>query len=921
MRTALFAAITALSLLATNPAASAVVSEKPPAFPDVDIPYQKYVLSNGLTLVVHEDHKAPIVAVDIWYHVGSKDERSGRSGFAHLFEHLMFNGSENHNDEFMRPLLAAGATQLNGNTWLDRTTYFENVPVNALDLALWLESDRMGHLLGAIDQKKLDEQRGVVQNEKRQVENQPYGKVHNLIAANTYPAGHPYSWTTIGSMDDLNAASLADVKDWFKTYYGAANAVLVIAGDVQPTDVLAKVKTWFGDIPPGPVLTHMRSWVAKMTGEKRATLQDRVPQARIYKTWNVPGYSTRDNAILQLVADVLAQGKNSRLYKRLVYTDQVATSVSADVSPFEIGSQFQVTATVKPGGDPRVVEKAIDEELGRLLVSGPTPAELDRIKTADYASFVRAVERIDGAGGKAAILGESQLYGGSPDFYKQSLHWQIEATPTELQSVARTWLADGVFVLEVQPFPEYQASATGTDRSKAPALGAPPPLSLPPLTRTTLANGLNVVLAERHDVPIVQFHLMVDAGHAADSLAKPGTANLALSMITNGTKTRDALQISARAEVLGALLGAGSTLDTSYISLNAIASRLPESLELFSDVLLNPTFPESELSRLKAQTRAAIQQQKSQPRGIASRLFPRLVYGEGHAYSNPFSGIGTEESVSSMTTDELRAFYRRWVRPDNATLLIVGDTTLERIRPLLEQRFATWHAPSEPLPRKQLGTIAPQAKPRVFLVNRTGSEQSLVMAVELAPPRSAPDNVALETVNTILGGSFISRINMNLREDKHWSYGASSSLMDAKGQRPFVTSALVQTDKTAESMVEMQKELRDLVSARQPTQEEIRFAQDTLVRALPGRNETTSQVAGSYADILTYGLPDDYLNNFVGEVQSLTAAQLQAAGTELVHPEALTWIVVGDLSVIEPSVRNIQLGEVKVLDTDGRIVR
>jgi zinc protease len=919
MRTALPATLAILFLTCTSAVPAAATESAP--LPDINIPYQKYVLPNGLTLIVHEDHKAPIVAVDVWYHVGSKDEHPGRSGFAHLFEHLMFNGSENHNDEFMRPLLSAGATQMNGNTWLDRTTYFENVPVNALDLALWLESDRMGHLLGAVDQKKLEEQRGVVQNEKRQGENQPYGKVYNLIAASTYPAGHPYSWTTIGSMEDLNAASLADVKDWFKTYYGAANAVLVIAGDVQPADIKTRVDHFFGDIDPGPVLNHTRSWVARMSGEKRATLQDRVPQARIYKTWNVPGYSTRDHTTLQLVADVLAEGKNSRLYKRLVYTDQVATSVSAGVGPFEIGSQFEITATVKPGGDPRVVEKALDEEVERLLTSGPTPEELDRLKTANYAAFVRAIERIDGAGGKAAILGESQLYGGSPDFYKQSLRWMLDATPAQVRDVARAWLSDGVFVLEVQPFPEYHAAASAADRSKPPVLGAPPSLALPPLARTTLPNGLKVVLAERHDVPVVQLNLIVDAGHAADSRAKPGTADLTLGIITDGTKTRDALQISARAAALGARLGAGSTLDTSYISLNAITSRLPQSLELFSDVLLNPTFPEAELTRLKAQFLAAIQQQKSQPRGIASRLFPRLVYGADHAYSNPFSGIGTEETVSSMTTDELKAFYRRWVRPDNATLLIVGDTTLSRIRPLLEQRLSQWKAPDEPVPVKQLQAVAPQAKPRVFLVNRSGAEQSLIMAVELAPPRSAPDNVALETLNTILGGSFVSRINMNLREDKHWSYGAGSSLIDAKGQRPFVASALVQTDKTAESMQEMLKELRDVIGSRQPTLEEIRFAKDTLVRTLPGRNETSGEVAGSYADILTYGLPDNYLNDFVDEVQALTPGQLQAAGAELVHPDVLTWIIVGDLSAIEASVRKLELGEVKVLDTDGQVLR
>ena len=904
------------------PRAASAEHVTPNPLPDVDIPFHKYVLPNGLTLIVHEDHKAPIVAVDVWYHVGSKDERPGRTGFAHLFEHLMFNGSENHNDEFMRPLLAAGATALNGNTWLDRTTYFENVPVNALDLALWLESDRMGHLVGAIDQKKLDEQRGVVQNEKRQRENQPYGKVDNLIASSTYPAGHPYSWTTIGSMEDLNAASLADVKDWFKTYYGAANAVLVVAGDVHPDDIKAKVEHYFGDIPPGPVLSHAQSSVAKMTGEKRAVLQDRVPQARVYKTWNIPGYDTRDYALLQLVSDVLSQGKNSRLYKRLVYTDQIATSVGAEIGPFELGSQLQITATVKPGGEPKAVEKALDEEVTRLLATGPTREELDRIKTSDYASFVRAVERIDGAGGKAAILGESELYGGSPDFYKKSLTWMREATAADVQTAARTWLSDGVFVLNVEPFPEYHAIASDSaDRSKLPEPGTPPALALPPLARATLSDGLKVVLAERHNVPVVQFELMVDAGRAADSLAKPGTANLALAMLTEGTKTRDSLQISARAETLGARVSAGSSLDTSYIALNAITSRLADSLDLFTDVLLNPTFPEKELARLKLQSLAAIQQAKSQPRGIASRLFPKLIYGEGHAYSNPFSGIGTEETVRSMTTDELRAFYKRWIRPDNATLLIVGDTTLAQIQPLLEQRLAVWKSPSERLPTKQLGVIAAQPKARVFLVNRTGSEQSLVMAVELAPPRSAPDNVALETINTILGGSFISRINMNLREDKHWSYGAGSGLIDAKGQRVFQASALVQTDKTADSMREMLKELRDLTGTRQPTVKEIRFAKDTLVRSLPGDNETSSQVASSYADILTYGLPDTYLNDFVGEVEALTPQQLQAAGTELVHPEGLTWIIVGDLATIEANVRALDLGEVKVLDTDGHVLR
>ncbi len=889
--------------------------------PDIDIPYSKFVLPNGLTLIVHEDHKAPIVAVNVWYHVGSKDERPGRTGFAHLFEHLMFNGSEHFNDDYFKPLEPAGATKMNGNTWLDRTVYFENVPTSALELTLWLESDRMGHLVGAIDQKKLDEQRGVVQNEKRQGENQPYGKVDELIASSTYPVGHPYSWTTIGSMEDLNAASVEDVKDWFHQYYGAANATVVIAGDVSVDEAKKKVEHYFGDIPAGPTINRPKEWIAKMTGEKRATMQDRVPQARIYKTWNIPGYATKDFALLDLSSDILGRGKNSRLYKRLVYTDQTATSVTVGVGPFEIGSQLQVVVTVKPGGDVHAVEKALDEEMARFLSKGPSAAEIERVVTAGYADFVRGIERVDGFSGKSYILAQSQVFGGSPDFYKQYLKWIREATPREVQSVAQKWLSDGVFVLTVLPTPDYKVAATSADRSKLPATGTPPSLHLPPLQRATLSNGLNVVLAERHNAPIVDMMMILDAGYASDSLSSPGTAKLAIAMLDEGTKKRNSLQIAERAELLGARLRAGSSLDTSYLTLNAITGKLAESLELFSDVVINPTFPEADFERLKAQTLAAIQQEKTQPRGIALRLFPQLIYGKGHAYAHPFSGSGSTESVSALTRADLEKFHQQWIRPDNGTLLIVGDTTLATIVPLLERNFGAWKAPAEPLPKKNIGPVAQQAKPRVFLVNRTGAEQSVILAGYAGPSRSDPDHIALETLNTILGGNFVSRLNMNLREDKHWSYGASSRLLDAAGPGPFVVFAPVQTDKTAEAMEETVRELRGMLAGHPPTEAEIEFARDSLVLQLPGSNETSDEVAGSYADIITYGLKDSYWNDYVGEVNSMTAAKLDAAAKKLIQPDALTWVVVGDLSKIEASLRKLDLGEVKILDADGNVIR
>jgi zinc protease len=900
--------------------AAAAAPPKAAPLPAVDISYQTFVLDNGLTLLVHEDHKAPVVAVNIWYHVGSKDEKPGRTGFAHLFEHLMFNGSENYKDDWFKVMESAGATKLNGSTWYDRTNYFQNVPTSALDMTLWMESDRMGHLLGAIDQKVLDEQRGVVQNEKRQRQNQPYGKVSELITQSTWPAGHPYSWESIGSMEDLNAASLEDVKEWFRTYYGAANAVLVIAGDVTAADAKAKVEKYFGDIPAGPTVNRQQEWVAKMTGTRRASMQDRVPQARIYKVWNIPGYKQRDYWLMQAAADLLAGGKNSRLYKRLVYTDRTATNVGVFIGPFEIAAQVMLYATVKDGVDPAAVEKALDEELAQFLAKGPAPAELERVKTSNYADFARGIERIDGFGGKSHILAESLVYGGSPEFYKTRLGWLANATPADVQGVAKRWLSDGVFVLDVQPVGAYKTITSTVDRSKVPAQGSPPSLKLPGLSRAKLSNGLEVVVVERHEAPVVDFTLMADAGFAADASAKPGSARLAMLMIQEGTKTRSSLEISDRAESLGATLGVGSSLDRSYLNMNALTARLSESLDLYADVLLNPTFPDNELERLKGTTLATIQQEKAQPAAMINRVMPRLIYGEGHAYSNPASGTGTEAAVKGLTGKELGDFYRRWVRPDNSVLLVVGDTTLAKIQPLLEQRFGAWRVPLEAAPKKNIGSVALAAKPRVFLINRTGAEQSQITAATVGPTRADPDHIRFVVLDTILGGNFVSRLNMNLREEKHWSYGAGTRLTDAIGPGTYRASAGVQTDKTAESMLEIRKELSEVLNTRKPTEAEVKFAKDSIAIALPGNNETSDEIAGSYGEILTYGLKDTYWNDFVGDVTAVTVNDLNQSAGKLLHPNALTWVVVGDLAKIEQKIRALDFGEVTVIDTDGKPV-
>jgi zinc protease len=882
----------------------------------IDIPFKKFVLGNGLTVIVHEDHKAPIVAVNIWYHVGSKNEKIGKTGFAHLFEHLMFGGSENFHGRYIDAMERVGATDLNGTTNNDRTNYFEDVPTSALDYTLWLESDRMGHLLGSFDQKTLDLQRGVVQNEKRQGENQPYGVTRQLITENTYPAGHPYSWTVIGSMDDLNAASMSDVKEWFRTYYGPSNAVLVLAGDIDFNTAKEKVQKYFGDIPSGPPIGKQEAWVAKMTGTHRGTVQDRVPQARIYKIWNVPQFGSPDADYLDLVSDCLAQGKVSRLYKRLVYDDQIATDVQAGMRANEIGGQFLITATARPGQELSKVEKALDEELARFLEGGPEPRELQRVKTQYAAAFIRGVDRIGGFGGKSDVLATGQAFLGDPGAYKVQLQRVQDASVQDLKSAARRWLSDGVYILEAHPFPSYKTSAVSADRSKMPETGAPPELKLPKLERVTLSNGLKVILAERHEIPVVDFRLQLDAGYAADQFASPGTASLTAALLDGGTAKRTALQISEEAASLGAQLRAGSGLDTSDVSLSVLKSNLDPSLELYADVILHPSFPETDFRRQQKQQISAIQREKVTPQAMALRVFPGLLYGAQHAYGNPLTGSGTEASVAKLTREDLVKFHETWFKPNHATLIVVGDTTLSELTPKLEKLLDGWKQGD--VPAKNIGTVEYRPKPVVYLLDRPGALQSVILAGEIAPPRNNPDEIGIETMNNILGGNFGARINMNLREDKHWSYGASSRLISARGQRPFVVIAPVQTDKTKESLAEINKELRAILGDKPPTAEELAKVQANETLSLPGSRETMSEVANSIETLVEYGLPDDYYDKFAGRVRALQVSDIEAIAKRVVRPDNLVWVVVGDRAKIEAGVRELNLGELKFLDADGK---
>jgi zinc protease len=887
----------------------------------VDIPYERFVLANGLTLIVHEDHKAPIVAVNVWYDVGSADEKRGKTGFAHLFEHLMFNGSENFDDDYMKPFDRVGATGMNGTTNFDRTNYFQVVPKTALDMALWMESDRMGHLLGAIDQAKLDEQRGVVQNEKRQGENQPYGKAFITIFENTYPEGHPYAHSVIGSMEDLDAASLEDVKEWFGRYYGAANAVLAVAGDVEAEDVEGRVERYFGDIASGPALVKPDVVVARRSEETRHVMWDRVPQGRVYKAFNVAALGDPAIEYLDMVSDVLTSGKSSRLHKRLVYDDQIATDAVSFVFGRELGSLFLIWATALPGQDLAAVEAALDEELRRLLDEGPTPEELERSRAEQRAGFIRGIERIGGFGGKSDILASNQVYLGSPDAHLDRQTRILGASAEDVSGAARDWLSGGAFTLEVRPFPEYAARESDVDRSQGvPQVAEFPAGAFPAREETTLDGGLEVILAQRDAVPVVELSLLVDAGSAADHFGTEGTARLAMDVLDEGTASRSALEISDELQRLGATLGTGNSLDLSLVTLSALKENLQESLDLYADVILNPSFPEAELERLRKQQLARIQQEKVQPFPMALRVFPRLLFGEGHPYGMSFTGSGTEESVASLSLDDVRGFHSTWFKPGNATLVVVGDVSMDELRPMLAKSFAGWQ-PGE-VPRKELATVEHRPGSVVYLIDRPDSEQSMILAGHVVPPKSDAENLALEAVNGILGGAFSARLNMNLREDKHWSYGARSAVVDTAAQRPFLAYAPVQTDKTKESLAELHRELTEIrdAAARPPTDEELAKVKDQQTLTLPGRWETNDAVLGDIVELVRFGLPEDHWTTYPARVRALGLEQVRAEATDCLRPGQTVWVVVGDRARIEDGIRELNLGEIHLLDADGRVL-
>ncbi|OWR00233.1 M16 family metallopeptidase [Sphingopyxis witflariensis] len=935
------------SLVAAGPALAKAKAANPAPIADlvkaVDIPYQAFTLDNGLRVIVHEDRKAPVVAVSVWYRVGSKHEPKGKTGFAHLFEHLMFNGSENAPGDFFEPLQQVGATDSNGTTNVDRTNYFETVPTGALDLALFLESDRMGHLLGAVTQEKLDNQRGVVQNEKRQGDNNPYGLLRYEIFENLFPTGHPYHHSTIGSMGDLNSASLGDVKKWFTDNYGPNNAVLVIAGDVDLATAKAKVGEWFGDIPRGPAIAAPVVKVPTLPAPLAKEVRDLVPTTRIYRMWAIPGLNDPESVPLQMAMTVLGGLSSSRLDNALVRKDPVAVSVSAGAQPFEDAGILLVQADVKPGVDPAHVAKRLDEEIASFLASGPTADELQRAAASYLGGVISGLESVGGFGGKAVALAEGALYSNDPGYYKVELDRMAKATPEQVKAVANKWLSRPAFSLTYTPGERTEGGENrggavtagkprefvGADRYWNPALGDVGPdtgigtsiadrsqmpavtdlkaLDFPAIERAKLKNGIEVVFARRATVPTVNVAVSFDAGYAADPHNALGTQSLMLSLMDEGTTSLDSIAFAEAKERLGAQIDGSANADETVFSLFALKPNLAPSLTLLADYIRNPAFDAKELERVRAQQLNRLNAELNNPNAIASRVLMPTLYGPDHPYGIPPSGLGNAKAVTAATREQLAAFHATWFRPDTARIFVVGDTTLKDVTKQLDAAFGNWKTPATAKPTKHFEIAIPQPKPRILLIDRPKSPQSVILAGKILDAKGGDDLDVLRSANDIFGGNFLSRFNMNLRETKGWSYGVRARISSEKDRLSWVIAAPVQADRTGDSIRELQSDLKAFLGDKGVTADELQRTVNGSVRELPGSFETSGDVLGGLRSIVKFGRPDNYYETLAATYEAMTAPEIDAAARKAFSADDLVYVIVGDAAVVKPQLDGLGL--------------
>lgn len=879
------------------------------------ISFEKYTLSNGLQVILHQDNTLPMAALNIWYHVGSKDEEAGRTGFAHLFEHVMFEGSKHHNRDYFEPLQKVGA-DLNGSTTNDRTNYWETLPSNHLELALWLESDRMGFLLEALDEKRFDVQRNVVKNERRQsYENRPYGKADLEIQSAVFPPPHPYNWPTIGSQQDLDAASLQDVKDFFRRYYSSSNASLAIAGNIDINATKELVDKYFATLTPGPAVKRMERQDSNLKGQTAITLPDNVQFPRLYLTWPTVPLFDDDQPVLDVLSVLLADGRNSRLTQELMHQKQIVQDVRAFHHAQEISGEFHIIATAASENSLTEIEESIRAELSKLRREPPSDTEIIRAKTRIESLHVRQLEPLGGFGGRADQLNFYNVFGGDPSLINTDIERYRTVTPQDIQRVAIAALGEDHVKLTVQPKKSLHPMTKPVDRAIVPVGGKPASFKPPIPHRTTLTNGMNILFIQKHQVPITSFGVLIAGGGLNDPPDRPGLSHLSTSMLVEGTSSRSGETIAGDMEALGAHLSREVYRECSLMSSETLSDHWPKGLEIMADVVRNPTFPNTELERVRKERISAIQSVADSANSIAQRASRALLYGPDSPYGHPLGG--NVSSMQQITRKELVESYNIVYDPSNMTLIAVGDMTMDELVAQAEDLFGAWTNPAKS--RRFMGSSKTSKPPRstIYLADKPGASQSIIRVGHLTIPRMNEGYYALAFLNYILGGDFTARLNMNLRQDKGYSYGYRSTISWSKMPSAWLAGGSVQTNVTKESVVETIKELTAIKTLTPVTKAEFQDARDGLLRGLPAEFETQHQIMGQLMQLAAFELPDDQFISDVEKLESLTIADVHSAAMEYILQDNFTVLVVGDRNSVEPGLLEIGLPLVNI-DYDGR---
>ena len=887
------------------------------------ISFEKVTLPNGLQLILHADRKLPVVHVNQWYHVGSKNERRGRTGFAHLFEHVMFQGSLNASADYFSYVEKAGANLreggVNGTTSADRTNYFATVPSGNLEYLLWVESDRLATLADALTQKKLDMQREVVRNERRQsYDNQPYGRALTLVTEHLHPPDHPYSWPVIGSHEDLIAASVEDVKEFFERFYTPNNLTLVIAGDFDRDHAVGLVQKYYGGIPAGPALERPARYIPTLHDEKIVEVSDRVPQDRTYFAWPSVPYFDPAEAHLDVASLILSDGLSSRLNRRLVYDETLATDVSSFHWTSELSGIFMVVATARPGESLSKIEEAITEEIARLAEEGPTSEELDRAKTKWEYDFVTGLERIGGFGGKADRLAQYNVFLGDPAKFDEDVERYRSVTAATVQEAVGKWINHrNRLLVRFHPETSIRTTVDSLDRSQTPDLGEDRHFEAPVVQSARLTNGMDLFVIERHDLPKVAVNLVTRAGAYADPPGREGAGHLVAQCLALGTDSMSALEIEDRLGDLGTSLSAFAGREYSAAGFDVLERNLEPAMKVFADAVINARFPESEVARERSIHLDALAQQSNNPSSVAARIRPMLAFGKVHPYGRPAQGLPS--SVAAITAEDLAAFHSEWWKAGSSAIIFAGDITLERARALAEKSFGDWRG--EAVPPPAVPPPALEGAGKIFLVDRQDASQTVVMQILPAPGRHTDDYYALRLVDAVWGGGgFRTRLNLNLREDKGYAYGIFSNLVLFTEAGSWWAGGSVQTDKTTESVAELIRELDELATSRPVTAEELSMAQESRIRGYAQQFESLSRITQQVGELWAFRLPMSEMQREIEAVRGMTVEGVSRAIGNYVKPDAAALLLVGDVDRIEPGLRRIGR-ELVLLDVEGNRIR